>query len=470
MNGETEHSAERGEAPEAIAEGLPGASEREPFFQRADWLSFGITAGLALAVYWITLAPEVTLEFSGIFSVGAMYAGVPFPPGYPLWTIYAWLFTWLLPCSNIAWRVAMSSAVAGALTCGVIALVASRGAGDILEGTAGLRRLAPKASQALRVVCGGVAGLAFGLDGAFWRKAVVVDPWPLSMLLLTIVLCLLMRWLDAPDRRRWLYVAALVYGLALTNSQALAVAGPGLVFVVFLGTPALGRDLFCATTVLLGVALMVQALGLLPEALGWSIRNLLVWRVCLIAEVIQLLLCLGLCIKTRGLFTEWKGVLASVAMLALGLSLYLYPSLASLTNPPLNWGYPRTVEGFFHTLARGQFESVQPTDSFSRYAEQLELYGEGVLADLGVVYVLPVLVSFWFLRRMRARERRWLLGLLAVYLCLSLLLVALLNPSPERYDFQPAERFFSASHLVLAVWAGYGLALLGTIIARPKHA
>jgi hypothetical protein len=58
-------------------------------------------------------------------------------------------------------------------------------------------------------------------------------------------------------------------------------------------------------------------------------------------------------------------------MLALGLSLYLYVPLASLANPPINWGYPRTAEGFAHTLTRGQYESVRPTDSFSRYAEQL---------------------------------------------------------------------------------------------------
>jgi hypothetical protein len=374
--------------------------------------------------------------------------------------MYAWLFTWLLPCSNIAWRVAMSSAVAGALTCGVIALMASRGAGGILEGTAGLRRLAPKASQALRVVCGCVAGLAFGLDSAFWRKAVVVDPWPLSMLLLAIVLCLLMRWLYAPDRRRWLYAAALVYGLTLTNSQALAVAAPGLMFIVLFGTPRLGRDLFCAATVLLGVALMAQALGLLPAALGGSIRNLLVWRVCLIAEVILLLLCSGLGLKTRGVFTEWKGVLALSVMLGLGLAMYLYVPLASHTNPPVNWGYPRTVEGFVHSLSRGQYESVHPTDSLSRYAEQLEMSVENVPADFGVIYVLPVLVPFWFLRRMRAEERRWMLGLLAVFLCLTLLMVAVLNPSPDRASMELVARFFSASHVVLAIWTGYGLASL----------
>jgi len=218
MNGETEQSADSTAPPPSNADGFPVAQEHAPFFERADWLSFGLTTALALAVYWATLAPEVTLGFSGIFSTGAMYLGVPHPPGYPLWTIYAWLFTVLLPCSNIAWAVALSSAAGGALTCGVIALMASRGASSILTEISGLKRLAPKHARALRIVCGCVAGLAFGLDSAFWCKAVIVEVWTLSMLLFAAVLCLLMRWLHAPNRRGWLYFATLVYGLTLTGS------------------------------------------------------------------------------------------------------------------------------------------------------------------------------------------------------------------------------------------------------------
>jgi hypothetical protein len=106
------------------------------------------------------------------------------------------------------------------------------------------------------------------------------------------------------------------------------------------------------------------------------------------------------------------------------------------------------------------------TDSLSRYSEQLGMYGEEVIADLGAVYLVPALVPFWFLRRMRPQERRWMLGLLAVYLCLSMLMVALLNPSSDLGSIELVARFFSASHLVLAVWAGYGLALLGTVMIR----
>src|SRR5947207_112688 len=110
----------------------PGSLQSARFFGRTDWSSFGVTAVMVLAVYLFTLAPDVTLGSSGIFSVGAMYAGVPHPPGFPVWTLYAHLFT-LLPYSNVAWRAALASAVAGSLTCGLIALMASRGAPAFIE-------------------------------------------------------------------------------------------------------------------------------------------------------------------------------------------------------------------------------------------------------------------------------------------------------------------------------------------------
>src|SRR6266436_3069120 len=115
--------------PEEIGltrQGSATISEEKAFFQRVDWLSFGLATVLTLIVYLWTLAPEVTLEMSGILSTAAMYGGVAHPPGFPLWTLYSWLFTKLLPFSNIAWRVAVSSAVASALTCGVIVLLVSR--------------------------------------------------------------------------------------------------------------------------------------------------------------------------------------------------------------------------------------------------------------------------------------------------------------------------------------------------------
>ncbi|MGA9779405.1 MAG: hypothetical protein ACLPRE_00785 [Limisphaerales bacterium] len=67
------------------------------FFQKVDWLSFGLTTLVTFTVYLLTLAPEVTLDFLGIYSTAAMYPSPSTPPGHPLWAIYGWLFIKLIP-------------------------------------------------------------------------------------------------------------------------------------------------------------------------------------------------------------------------------------------------------------------------------------------------------------------------------------------------------------------------------------
>src|SRR6266849_4602961 len=121
-------------APPSGNQGADSISDG-PFFQGTDWLSGGITVIVALVVYLWTMAPDVTLGLSGIFATGAAYAGVAHPPGFPVWTLYSWLFIKLLPVSNIAWRVAVGSAVAAALASGLVALMVSRGGKMFLEST-----------------------------------------------------------------------------------------------------------------------------------------------------------------------------------------------------------------------------------------------------------------------------------------------------------------------------------------------
>src|SRR5207237_5735651 len=58
-----------------------------PLFRRVDWLTFLITFAVVWVGYYLTLAPELTLEDSGELATGSFYAGIPHPPGYPVWTI-----------------------------------------------------------------------------------------------------------------------------------------------------------------------------------------------------------------------------------------------------------------------------------------------------------------------------------------------------------------------------------------------
>ena len=105
-----------------------------PLFRKLDWLALAITFGVVWIVYLLTLAPELTLEDSGELVTGAFYAGIPHPPGYPVWTIYSWLWTALLPIGNMAWRVSVGQAFSGATACGLLALMVSRGSSMFMEG------------------------------------------------------------------------------------------------------------------------------------------------------------------------------------------------------------------------------------------------------------------------------------------------------------------------------------------------
>src|SRR5262245_15515440 len=98
-----------------------------PLFRRLDWLTFLITFAAVWIGYYLTLAPEQTLEDSGELATGSFYAGIPHPPGYPVWTIYTWLWCVLLPIKNVAWRVALGEATGGALAAGLLGLLVSLG-------------------------------------------------------------------------------------------------------------------------------------------------------------------------------------------------------------------------------------------------------------------------------------------------------------------------------------------------------
>src|SRR5512143_3289048 len=96
--------------PQPSARVLPSAAAPAPLFRRVDWLTFLITFAAVWIGYYLTLAPELTLEDSGELATGSFYAGIPHAPGYPVWTLYTRLWTVLVPFGNVAWRVALGEA------------------------------------------------------------------------------------------------------------------------------------------------------------------------------------------------------------------------------------------------------------------------------------------------------------------------------------------------------------------------
>jgi hypothetical protein len=139
-----------------------------------------------------------------------------------------------------------------------------------------------------------------------------------------------------------------------------------------------------------------------------------------------------------------------------------------MANPPMNWGYPRTVTGFFHVINRGQYERANPTNNLGSFIAQVWMLINETGKGLGWCYLVFTVLPFFFLHATAPIVRNWMLGLTALFVCVGPLMVALLNPSADRQSLELIEPYFSAMYVVLTVWAGLGLVVFASIVARPS--
>ncbi len=439
-----------------------------PLFRKIDWLTFGLTTLLVFIGYYLTLAPDLTLEDSGELAVGSFYAGVPHPPGYPVWTIYTWLFTVLVPVANVAYRVALASAVSGALASGFLAFLVSRGSSMMIEGIAELKAIDRRWENAICVVSGFVAGMLLGFNGYMWSQAVIVEVYPFSVLSLMGVLLCLLRWIYAPHQRRYMYWALFLFGICFTNHQSLLVAAMGIEVAIIATQPRLGRDFLAANCVCYLIGLFLKLSGKLPNFDSAPGQINMMFVIFNLVGISSLAACAWLTMQTQKILTEWKPVLISGVLFAIGAAFYLYMPLAGMSNPPMQWGYPRTVEGFIHALTRGQYEKANPTNFVTdplRFFQQLGSYFEGAAEEFSLIYLFVALVPFFFYLRMQKRERAWMISVFGFWLCLAILLLILINPNPDRQSKELIRVFFTASYVMIAMWVGYGLTLIAAFMA-----
>ncbi len=505
----------------------PIPSITAPLFRRIDWVTFLITTSLVWFAYYWTLSPDLGLEDSGELAVASLYAGIPHPPGYPVWTIYTWLWANLLPVGNIAWRVALGEATAGALACGLLGLLVSRGSSMLMEGITQLKGIAGKWESAICLVSGFVSGLLLGFNGYMWSQSVIVEVYSFSVLSLMGVMLFLLRWVYAPHQNRYLLLAFFMYGICVNNHQSLLPIAMGLEILILAVKPRLGRE-FLFWNVVIYLALLAMGPSLLAgnkmvyiffnivglaSIAGWTYISVREKRdvsgyvggaAVILASLLFLIagepskalpiLALGVLVALR-LYAaydslminqsrrsgDWLVTVGSGLAFAFGMSFYLYMAVAGMSNPPMQWGYPRTLEGFIHAFTRGQYEKISPTNGTGEgldwfislgttYSKQLLMYLDGLDNEFNLVCILIAVGVFLYYRQMQKRERSWLIGVAAIFICLGPMLVFLLNPPPDRQARELIRVFFTASHVLVSLAVGYGMALLAASLATHYQA
>ena len=276
-------------------------------------------------------------------------------------------------------------------------------------------------------------------------------PW-----LILVLLCM-MRWIYAPHQRGYLYCAFYCLGICSTIHQTLIVALLGIEIGIAVTQPKLGRDLFFVNTV-----------GWIFGLMLFEFSTPMVENIFNVIGAASLIACVWLTLRTMGLLTEWKSCAYIILLIIAGCSFYFYEAIAGMTNPPMEWGYPRTVQGFFHALTRGQYEKIDPTNIIAHpliFMQQLTLLVKGVADAFNWVYMFFALLPFLFFFKMQRRERNWLVAVAAIYPFLGVLLTIFLNPKQDRQSVELLRVFYAASHTVVAIFIGYGLALTAAYMA-----
>lgn len=437
--------------------------ESKPFFRRADWIAFSLTFLIALAVYTLTLAPTVTLEDSGELITASDYLGVPHPPGYPIWSLLTWFFQWIFNFvtyhgySNPAWGVNFFSAFSGALACGVLALLVSRSGTDLLQSLKKETDVLGEKTERLFCATAGISsGLLLAFSQGMWSQSVIAEVYALNILFQTAVLLFLYRWMVEPDKPKPLFLMAFTFGLGLTNHQTLLFMGAGVALAVLLRHIRLARDF---AVVGIFYILMVGLNKLMagdPQHADWcwtaGPEHIGFWFWTVYAVVIPVL----------GLFLpNGKTVCATYLLMLLGLSFYLYMPISSDQNPPINWGYPRTWQGFLHAITRGQYEKVTLANILSPlFLEQMMAFLRDLRAQFFGPVALLAILPFAFIIRVGRKNRDWLFTTVAAFVGVGLLFIVLQNPKLDITTLFIARVQYIQSHAVYAIWIGYGLLLM----------
>lgn len=446
-----------------------------------NWLAGFIAFAVSFATYVYTLQPTVGLEDSGELICAAYRLGVPHPPGYPVWTMLGKLMTFI-PLGDVAYRVNLLSALAGALAAGIVALVLAK-TGDIFfseaEEELGRHHLfaiferfgvtTPRVVNSLIAI---TAGVLFAYTPGTWSQSTIAEVYALNCFFMATVVLLSLVLMFHPERREIWYWLAFVFGLGIVTHQTIVVMVAALGWLVFATSRTVDQFLqWAANAVILLVFTLfmfhfqrivgpgVWDLKMLPFYFDFSQGVVTgIFKNFFVSFCGPFLLYLVVAYIVNKRLYETTDWVKTVAAFFAGLATYFYMPLASATNPQMNWGRPRTVEGFWHSILRGQYEKPSFRRDPVYFAKQVVLYLKDTWDQYPMVLIFAfisvlALIAFW----QRTRIRNWLIYTVLVWFGCGIGMVFLMNPKLDITSQYINRVFFIMGHAGLGLLVGYGM-------------
>ena len=440
------------------------------WFHPVNWMTGFIAFAISLATYIYTLQPTVGLEDSGELITGAYKLGVPHPPGYPVWSILAKILTFI-PVGDVAYRVNLLSALCGALSAGMLALILSK-TGDLFfskdEQELSSHHLLPAfekfgltTPRLVNSLCAVAAGVLFAYTPGTWSQSTIAEVYALNCFYMTLIVTLSLVFMFNPNRRFLFYAISFFFAQAITNHQTIAVMIFSLGWLAWC-TRKNNEDFIVlfinAIVLLIFTKFIFNRYHMLSFEGGKFLFGF-------VGPFIMYLVAVYFINKRLFNDTEWVKLAGSFF---LGLSVCIYLPIASITNPQLNWGRPRTVEGFWHSILRGQYEkphflnrdgnNIVNSKDFNHFFKQCWLY----LKDTWDQYPLVLIFAFLSIVALvvlwkKIKIRNWLLYSIITFVLCGIGMVFTMNPKLDVTSQYINRVFFIMSHAGLGLLVGYGM-------------
>jgi hypothetical protein len=178
---------------------------QESDFSRSNWPHYLIIFFVTFLVYFWSAPRTVVLEDDGYFILAAYFNGIAHPPGYPLYTFLAHIFT-CIPFGSIALRVHLVSGLFASLSCICLWWITGKLLGNRIYAY--------------------TSALTLAFSNVFWSQAIISEVYTLNALLVLVVLLLLLVISAGQGREtldKYCRLIMLVYGLALSNHWPLVI-------------------------------------------------------------------------------------------------------------------------------------------------------------------------------------------------------------------------------------------------------
>jgi hypothetical protein len=370
----------------------------------------GVTAA-ALVLYLTTVAPGITWSNLGAdggdLVTAAFTWGIPHPTGYPTYLLALRTFATFVPVGEPAFRGNLLSATAAALAAGMVFLAAYRLAGAVRSPDSRAGR--PPGAQISWLPLGAalVAALGAAMGRELWSQATIAEVYALNALFASVIVAgcaaALVRGPETPAGRLLPVVLAFLLGLGLGNHVTLAFAVGPLVIAVAYASWRTGRSLRHASVL--------------------------------------------------------------IASLAMGLAVYMYAPVASSRQPPINWGHPDTLSGFWWMISGSIYRDYAFGLAPSLLPGRIATWADFFLSQYTVIGLwlgIAGLYTLWLRWRVLAATSAAGVVLVSLY--------AIGYSTPDSFLYLiPAFLVFAVWIAVGLTWLVHELLRLSALASRPRH-